>query len=314
LLHRTKSVIISSAVALQEYVKLFKSVVGEENRTTVELSMFNCAACHHDLKAAGARGTRSFGSAKVGRPPLHLWPATLVKIAIRKEAVDRGADVDAEIKAFNDDYNELREAVAEQMFGNPAKVGSASEKVIARLEKVLNGLENSHFDKTAADDALSALYAIQSDDYLDFHSARQIAWAIKTIRRELNTPYPVGFDEQDDNEILNIDKRKARGKRDELIYQIWSGHEFTDEETQMHKEAIEELKAKVPQLFSNRSDAVKKDEDLESVFKKLNAELFLILPAGQEYKIPESLPKTLDAAAKYHPDTFGEALKQLKGE
>ncbi len=289
-LPRTKAVILGGVVALRESVQLLADLAGTVPRNSIELAAFHCSACHHDLKVTDPeKGPRQFGSSRPGRPPMQLWPVVLVKLAVRKDADDQEKEFAAELAAFDDKLAVLRDAISVQPFGDPDAIATAAQALNKWLNDLASRLDRAVFDEAAARTAINTLLDSPESDYVDYHSARQIAWALKAILSELHSPYPKsggeeGFMSAADGEDLNA--RKARGVHDETVYRTWLDQR-------------------------DKSDQIKK---IEAELRLLDEQLHLNLPVGKAYSVETETSKTLSKSASYDPAAFGAELKRLAEE
>lgn len=190
-MHRTKSVVVGGIVALRTYLQ----ILAEQTSSPVadaawpELASFHCAACHHDLKPALPDGPRQFGSPLPGRPPLHQWPTALVRIGLRTVAGEDEQLLERGWQRFTTQYDVLRAAVAARPFGER----DGMQESIRPLQKVLDSLANSisqrPLGRESARQIQAELLALGQTEPLDFHTARQIAWAMQVVTTELAAPY-----------------------------------------------------------------------------------------------------------------------------
>ena len=155
-----------------------------------EFAAFDCASCHHDLKTE----SRDLEFAGIpGRPPALYWPKTLSHLGVAYLNVQEKGEYFDEYLA---QQKKLQAALDRQPFGKPDELSSAGleysswlekevgqciqsqdlkrEDAVAVLKMLVNDLDNSIFDPIKAG--------------RDFHSARQIGWAIELVYSELTVP------------------------------------------------------------------------------------------------------------------------------
>lgn len=194
--YRTRSVLTSSLVALRMQVQLVldettwalaaqtanakpadAKAAGDAHRAQwPELAYFNCASCHHEL-AADRRSPDRAASAAPGRPMLRQWPTLMYDVAMLGSGIEQ-ADGDSILKP-------LETALGRNPFGRATEVRDAAKVVADRLDRDLAAFENRPIDRAAAVKYLDALTTVGLSRPLDYEEARQLAWAAKTIVREL---------------------------------------------------------------------------------------------------------------------------------
>jgi hypothetical protein len=138
----------------------------------IAMAQSDCFACHHDLKSKSWRQLRGY-QGKPGRPQLQPWPMVLLKLALPQSAA---ADLAAARK-------QLQSACDAQPFGIPSEVAGAC----ATLEKALRQLRNpaADIDRNAVRELLKKLTTFGANEYPDYDSARQLAWAFRMIYADL---------------------------------------------------------------------------------------------------------------------------------
>jgi hypothetical protein len=175
-LEQSKLVIVSSPVALRQALGLLASHAEKEARSWPELSQFDCYACHHDLKAPSWRQQRGY-MITPGRPQMRPWPTALVRAGLRYLG-RAGTELDEQLKALNDAFNV-------QPFGKPPDLAAAAKKVAAWAGMLIGELESKKCYEDAARSYLKELCRLKPEEYPDYDSARQIAWAIEVVYGEL---------------------------------------------------------------------------------------------------------------------------------
>ena len=121
---------------------------------------------------------------------------------------------------------------------------------------------------------------LSPESYPDYHTARQLAWAIRTIQTELGTGNFPEFQPRPDGETEKaaIDRAVANLK----LFATWRD--------------------------GARADAAAKTD---GQLGELTTNLRLKLPAGDKYIIAEQLPEALKAAADYDPEWFRSQLETV---
>ncbi|MHC4875602.1 MAG: multiheme c-type cytochrome [Planctomycetota bacterium] len=285
-LPRTKSTLIGGVMAMREALNLFASQANDESSSGEwpELAVFDCSACHHDLAAPGWRQKRGYGSSVPGRPQMFVWPEALVKAAIRHRAGDDDAKFKADWDAYHGSMEKLRRSLDRRPFGAPADLKTAvldEGGLIEWLDELAQDLFTSRVQQADAKRALQTLASLPDDSYPDYHTARQLAWAIRTIQTELGTGSFPEFKPRPDEET----EKAAIGR------------------------AIDNLKLFTAWRDGARADALSKTD---SQLGELATTLRLTLPAGDMHVITDQLPEALKATATYDPEWFRRQLDELR--
>ncbi len=308
---RTKAVMLGGVIALRESITLFASQYQEvpveatqsdDPHVTAwpqrgEFALFDCAACHHELRSPSWRLQRGYAGLAPGRPRMPAWPAALVKVSLRHLAGDDDQAYQRWQSGFDDSYKQLQAAVARQPFGDPEATQQAAMKLRDLLTKIAQATAASPCNADSATQALDTLSRLPANAYLDYRSARQIAWAIATIQTELTAGYPDRslFPAAPQDGESNAD-RQAREAKDVAVFKSWRAEHW--------------------QLAAQQTEAMMADVDLMD-------SLQLRLPAGRDAipaesdepfvsKIDRALPQILDAAANYDPIRFRSQLTKLR--
>lgn len=284
-LTRTKSVIIGGTMALRETVNLFASqAVDQDSQAWPELAVFDCSACHHDLAAPSWRQKRGYGKSLPGRPQMFAWPEALVKLGIRQRAGDDDEAFQKDWDTYFGKMEELRRVLDRRPFGDPEAIQAVAmgeDGLVAWLDQLANDVFKRPVGKADAARTLQTLVSLPPETYPDFHSARQLVWAIRTVLSEMRTDIPefaAAPAEESDKEAID------RALADLKVYQGWKA--------------------------GDRATAEKKVGDLLTQLE-LTEKLRLDLPAGDKYVIAEQLPASLKAIGGYDPEWFRGQLQEL---
>lgn len=186
--HGAAAVVLGGVVALRQAIELTRDLASTSaGRNWPELSAFDCTACHHDLKQAEFRqtGTRAL---RPGRPTMHAWPIALVRLAIYHVSVDL-ADFERRYSAFARQLATLQDSFVATPFGDPAELQQVATALSQWLtDELITPVAEKPFDNAAVRLACLRLAYMASADEEghDFDSARQIAWALRTLYCELD--------------------------------------------------------------------------------------------------------------------------------
>ena len=81
--------------------------------------------------------------------------------------------------------HELVKAFDRQPFGDPLQCASLARRVIAELQQSQDALASHPMDVRRAREFLLALTYVQPSRLVDYHSARQVVWAMRQVNAEL---------------------------------------------------------------------------------------------------------------------------------
>jgi hypothetical protein len=284
---KSKAVLISGVVALRESVNLFVTG-GLESENWPDFAAFDCIACHHDLAAPSWRQRRGYAMGVPGRPLPYAWPTALVKLAIRQRTQDDDVAYKTQVAEFEGHLSTVYSAALKSPFGNPADLknlgldfsanaeGKAKPgNLIQWLDQLADDVFRSKLDKAAAKVVLGEVVNLPTKDYPDFHSARQLIWAFRTISTDMNLKYPE-FKKGTDNDTAIANKKAL---------DAWRLGPAAETEAAIDKQLAE----------------------LGFIEK-----LAIQLPAGQKYVVAELLPGNLELIGQYDQAWFKEQLPKLK--
>ena len=172
--YRTDAVLMGALVAVRESAKLLKDQAANEELIWPELSLYDCAACHHDLRIPSVRQQRGYGGLVPGRPSPHAWPRELARLAIAP-----GTDLETLLNTMTAPLNQ-------RPFGDRAEIAKAAGIVAASLDQEIakfqqqswHGQSPADWYKTHGADLLHRLCNLEHPP-ADLDSARQLAWLLK---------------------------------------------------------------------------------------------------------------------------------------
>ena len=289
-LPQTKSVVIGGVMALRQSLQLFAETARSSDWP--ELAVFDCQACHHDLKVPSSRQRLGYGNRIPGRPSISAWPSALVALGI---GLGNGPGTDAAATEFADKMALLEQELNARPFGRSERIEAivtGSDGIVPWLDALADTRLKTSFDRAAAVSLLKQLTQLPPTHYPDYNSARQIAWAIVTIDAELKGTYPE-FKPLPENETLTA--RFQREQADVKAFQLWKI------DHQDRRSAI------VKQLETYAS---KDDADFKLILR-LPPRVDTASPPSAKDGIVGQLQKSLQAIGHYDPDAFQGILKQL---
>lgn len=193
-------VLIGAVVAFRDTMRLLEDQADEALKTNVDarkvldLSNFDCYACHHDIKADAWRQSKEwYRGRKPGRVPMRAWSTELVRLAIEylagKDTKENAKDLEKELIGG---MEKLLKAFDVTPTGDNAKIKEAA----GALAKFTDGLAqkiNSDKNYPKIEDARKILAQMPGkfdDRLLGYDEARQVAWAAEILNYEANYRKP----------------------------------------------------------------------------------------------------------------------------
>jgi hypothetical protein len=240
---QTRLVVTSALVGLRETMKLLGSQTAEANGAGwPELGQFDCYACHHDLKTPSWRQQRGYVG-KPGRPQMRPWSPELAGLGLRAAGEDP--------KGLATRLTDIYRAFDAQPFGVPRAINASARKTVDWTDELLRKVAAQKFDDGTVRALLRGLCTPPRDDLPDYDSARQIAWAIRTIYGELYGPAKPANDAKIQELFARLDKQlqlqlpsgQNRSIEKELKENLKRRNEY---DPQQFKQALQELRALLP--------------------------------------------------------------------
>jgi hypothetical protein len=187
-LHRTRAMLAGALATSAQYLRNAGQLAEKAVKSPMthpewpELAVFDCYACHHDLKRSGWRAQRKPRLGAPGRPTLQEWPFVLARFALMANGTT-AAEIDAQLA-------DVRTALTGQPFGEASEIAKATPRAAAWfLEKSLE-LEQKPVTQKDGIGLLKRLAITGADEVHDYDSARQILWAFQIVSRDLQGDYP----------------------------------------------------------------------------------------------------------------------------
>lgn len=197
-LARLRDTIITGSVVLERYARLVEryseeAAKPESQLNWPEFALYDCASCHHQLRSGIGYPKRPFAKQlPLGRPPAQVWPEPIAHLGAIQLAQHGPVEGAADIQKLRDAEETLSRALTGSLkargrvFGDPSEIKDAAKALRILAEGNANLLKGIPYDAATAKLAIQFL-AEQPDAVLrDFHSARQIAWAIQAIKLDLH--------------------------------------------------------------------------------------------------------------------------------
>lgn len=194
-LEQTELVIVGALVSLRDSMRLLATqaaearVTKDPDRKTLDLSNFDCWACHHGIRSPSWRQERGYGDLTPGRPPWRSWPAELIPTVLEHLALaDTKFDVDEARKQFDDKLKALKKAFDVKVYGNPALIEKAAADMLAWSEAMIVRARAAYPTADSAKLLLAKMPGLYGTKGNDYDSAREAAWAFGTIYDEVYGP------------------------------------------------------------------------------------------------------------------------------
>jgi len=194
----TREVLLGGLVELKEYLELLAEYAADAPATAwPELAMYDCFACHHDLQAAGGRQRRGYGGEVPGRPPLRYWPRVLAELAILQLSHPAGQETTA--PNLTKLLETVSQTVNDRPFADQAKLKEAAALAAEKIDKLIVQLNRELSDKLNAPHEQAAEFVrkilgdmakLAANNYHDYDSARQLAWAWFAVADDLRALQP----------------------------------------------------------------------------------------------------------------------------
>jgi Cytochrome c554 and c-prime len=163
---QTKDAIVAGAVVLETYVRLLGDYAAQATKNEAawpELSLYDCTACHHELRSGGGIQSRPGRRHAPGRPPLATWPLVLAQLSAAQAADYDPARSAARWSAVRTHLAALEQAATARPFGDPAAIEEASRPLAASLRELATAAAATRFDATSA--ARSLRFLLEPANY-----------------------------------------------------------------------------------------------------------------------------------------------------
>jgi hypothetical protein len=190
-IEQVELVMVGAAASLRESMALVagqakKAAGGSAGPALLDFALFDCYACHHDLKKDNWRADSEYvGQRKPGRPAARSWPTALVKLCIQHAYP---SDAAAKTKELEIAMKKLSDAYSARPFGDAAAVESAARDVSKWCDDLIAKLIAANYSADDAKKLLAELTKAADAKRTDFDSARQIVWAFRSVYDALYPP------------------------------------------------------------------------------------------------------------------------------
>ncbi|GAA5511118.1 multiheme c-type cytochrome [Novipirellula caenicola] len=171
----TRKMLIGALVARQQMLDLY--IQSEAAQDWADYSLYDCAACHHELRSNSLRQQRGYVGAP-GRPRQYEWPDALLTIAY----LFSGKETLTQSRAME---SELEQLFSEQPFGDPHRIAAAATQLSDHITTAIDTIEQKPLDARIALAVLRGLATTPKSKLVTYDAARQVIWAMQTIASEL---------------------------------------------------------------------------------------------------------------------------------
>jgi hypothetical protein len=174
----TKDAIIGGAVLLETYAQIIAKYAAAATRGDAawpELALYDCAACHHELRGGLTKSPARRHAP--GRPRPAMWTTKLAVLAEQQ--------VSGQVK-WRSQWLDLERALTARPFGNAQEVAPQAAALARQAAELATMASATAFDAAAARQAILALTRGTDANVDDFASARPTAWALQSIAADLD--------------------------------------------------------------------------------------------------------------------------------
>jgi Cytochrome c554 and c-prime len=181
-LEQSRMLVIAAVVAFRESMQLIVDEAKAEPNHWPELASFDCYACHHDLKKNSWRQKRGY-TGKPGRPVFRPWSLALLELGLlHLEGTGQAKEFRTQLDKGVKDLQKVLDA---QPFGDHTQVAQAAGQLAAWADSMIRALDKAPFDRATCAKALPLLAELAKKHTPDFDSARQLAWAFRSLLCDL---------------------------------------------------------------------------------------------------------------------------------
>lgn len=163
---------LSSAIASLELVSLAdQGTQGGLNRWG-DFALYDCSACHHELRVPSLRQENYTSRRPPGRPQLIQWSSPLVETCL--DLTDRERRL-----RLKDQQAQLASQVSSVPFGNQAECQAHVQRLITELNDLQLDIERLPLYAEQAREVMRSLVSHAASSWVDYQAARQISFAIR---------------------------------------------------------------------------------------------------------------------------------------
>ncbi len=318
---RGRDILISGVAVLSRYASMLADCPPDD---ATDFALFDCGACHHELRNRFPSDARVRRRVTPGRPPAALWTLALARLGADHAAASSSGRVTATgpsnaeaaatptdakpvdakpadskpadartLAQWRDEFHEsieaLDAALSARPFGDFERRAAAARRLQTACDAIAQGLAAAPFLEADAERLLAKLAHPRDGEERDYHTARQHAWAIREVAKDL-----AGVPHRND----------APG-----------GARFVSPPARA-------VPTRVLAALGAKADAMVMSNDpriIERIDGLFGADpwfgpLRLRLPAGQQETIVGNLADSLGAISRHDPAFFLERLRPIQAQ
>ena len=171
----TRKMLIGAIQARVQTLDLYSQSIQKDQWG--DYSLYDCSACHHELRHGDGRQDRY--ELTPGRPRPSEWLMTVYETALLLGQPEQAAKA-RQLEA------ELLEAFDKQPFGVATSVDSVSQRLTDVLDQILQFAAARPINDDAAGLVIRRLTQTSEQDVFTYDSCRMLAWSIQTVADELD--------------------------------------------------------------------------------------------------------------------------------
>lgn len=227
----SRKMILSALTARQTMLKLYRDSIKRDDWG--DYSLYDCAACHHELKSDSDRQRRYLDETSTvvalpktpGRPRQHEWQSPVLDMAYRFG----GKALYARIMVLEET---LATCFDDQPFGDSQQVAAVCDELLPVIAEAINIAERRPMTPSLTRSVLLGLTQVSAENITSYDAARQLTWAVDVLSDDLSSDPnmirpEVGqkIDQLHEVELFGLDLDLPAG-REEYIFPDSLGKEF----------------------------------------------------------------------------------------
>ena len=174
---RSRDVAISGVGVLSAYAALLANA---PPALAGDFALYDCSACHHELRSRFPSQSRVRRTVTAGRPPPAYWTLALARAGTKQ--LSESKDLVQELESA---IAELDQAFSARPLGDPVRIKAAAQQLGQCCAKISQSLARQPMGQDQAARLLADLAHPAGDPDRDFQAARQHAWAIREVMADL---------------------------------------------------------------------------------------------------------------------------------
>lgn len=207
----TRKLMIGALTARKKTLDLL--IDSSELDLWADYSLYDCTACHHELKSESKRQQRGYVAAP-GRPRQPEWT--------HLPLMQLETFLPSDVAGIAELEQRLAHSIAARPFGDESRVVRDAMALRDRLQSAIEEGEKAKVDRVTATEVLLGLLDTPVERILTYDAARQVVWATRAIAKELKTEGQ-GLPENVDQMIADLDEPTAGQGRTGIATQLPAG-------------------------------------------------------------------------------------------